>query len=203
MTLDLKRKIRNYLRLVFTILFSIFYIPHCLCYLFSRQRNIIDEDVAVEMHSEHLTIGKILGLLFAIHNNRYFRVLFYHRIGAIAASCIGWYRPGDRYFVISKTTSIGAGAYFAHPFSTEINAKSIGNNFRCRHLTTIGNKFDGNNDNRPVIGNNVTLGVNVTIIGDIKIGNNVIIGAGAVVVKDIPDNAIAVGNPAKVIKFIE
>ena len=39
------------------------------------------------------------------------------------------------------------------------------------------------------------------MIGDVKIGNNVIIGAGAVVVKDIPDNAIVVGVPAKVISM--
>ena len=63
--------------------------------------------------------------------------------------------------------------------------------------------MDGNNDTRPIIGDNVTLGVNVTIIGDVTIGNNVIIGAGSVVVKDIPDNSIAVGNPCHVIKTIE
>ncbi len=110
---------------------------------------------------------------------------------------IGWWRPGDRYFVISKTTKIGEGAYFAHPFATEINAKSIGKNFSCRHLTTIGNKRDGDNDNRPVIGDNVTLGVNVTIIG------NVTIGAGSVVVKDLPDNCVAAGNPAAVIRYFK
>ena len=49
----------------------------------------------------------------------------------------------------------------------------------------------------------MTLGANVIIIGNVKVGNNVTIGAGSVVVKDIPDNAIAVGNPAKVIKYKE
>ena len=156
----------------------------------------------VEMESEHFVIGDLWGLLFSLHNNRFFRVLFYHRIGPIAALIIGWYRPGDKYFVISKSSTIDGGAYFAHPFSTEINAKSIGKNFRCRHLTTIGNKKDDDNVQRPIIGDNVTLGVNVTIIGGITIGNNVTIGAGSVVVKDIPDNAVAVGNPAKVLKTI-
>jgi len=44
------------------------------------------------------------------------------------------------------------------------------------------------------------LGIGATIIQGIKIGKNVTIGAGSVVIKDIPDNVIAVGNPAKIIK---
>jgi len=44
------------------------------------------------------------------------------------------------------------------------------------------------------------IGVAATIIQGIKIGKNVTIGAGSVVIKDIPDNVVAVGNPAKIIK---
>ena len=44
------------------------------------------------------------------------------------------------------------------------------------------------------------IGVGATIIQGIKIGKNVTIGAGSVVIKDIPDNVIAVGNPAKIVK---
>jgi len=44
------------------------------------------------------------------------------------------------------------------------------------------------------------IGIGAIIIQGIKIGKNVIIGAGSVVIKDIPDNVIAVGNPAKIIK---
>lgn len=46
------------------------------------------------------------------------------------------------------------------------------------------------------IGDNVRIGSNATIM-PVKIGNNVVIGAGAVVTKDIPDNTIVKGNPAK------
>lgn len=53
------------------------------------------------------------------------------------------------------------------------------------------------------IGNDVWLGANVTVLPGVTIGNNVIIGAGAVVNKDIPNNSIAVGVPARVIKEIE
>lgn len=51
-----------------------------------------------------------------------------------------------------------------------------------------------------VIGNNVFIGNNVIILPGVTIGNDVIIGAGAVVSKDIPDNSLAVGVPARVIK---
>lgn len=51
-----------------------------------------------------------------------------------------------------------------------------------------------------IIGNNVWIGANSTILPEITIGNNVIIGANSLVNKDIPDNSIAVGNPCKPIK---
>lgn len=51
-----------------------------------------------------------------------------------------------------------------------------------------------------VIGNDVYIGNNVIILPGVCIGNNVVIGAGAVVTKSIPDNSVAVGVPAKVIK---
>ena len=63
--------------------------------------------------------------------------------------------------------------------------------------------MDGEGTNGPIIGDNVYLGANVCIIGDIKIGNNVIVGAGAVVVKDVPDNCIVAGNPARIIRRLQ
>ena len=50
------------------------------------------------------------------------------------------------------------------------------------------------------VGNDVYIGNNVMIMPGVNIGNRVIIGAGAVVTRDIPDNSVAVGIPAKVIK---
>ena len=46
-------------------------------------------------------------------------------------------------------------------------------------------------------------GVNVTILSGVTIGENAVVGAGAVVTKDVPDNAVVVGNPARVIKYLE
>lgn len=51
-----------------------------------------------------------------------------------------------------------------------------------------------------IIGNNVWIGANSTVLPEVSIGNNVVIGANSLVNKDIPSNSIAVGNPCKVIK---
>lgn len=53
------------------------------------------------------------------------------------------------------------------------------------------------------IGNNVHIGINTIIMPNVKIGNNAIIGAGAVVTKDIPDNCVAAGVPARPIRTLD
>lgn len=52
------------------------------------------------------------------------------------------------------------------------------------------------------IGNNVWIGGGVNILSGVTVGNNVVIGAGAVVAKDIPDNCVVAGVPAKIIKRV-
>lgn len=53
------------------------------------------------------------------------------------------------------------------------------------------------------IGDNVWTGGNAVVMMGVTIGRNAVIGAGSVVTKDIPDNAVAVGNPARVIRYID
>ncbi len=100
---------------------------------------------------------------------------------------------------IFRSTILLGGVVPYHSFSTIINAKKIGTNFIYRNNITIGNK-NNNNDLCPIIGNNVEVGANAVLLGDITIGNNVVIGAGAVVVKNIPNDVIVVGNPARILK---
>jgi maltose O-acetyltransferase len=52
------------------------------------------------------------------------------------------------------------------------------------------------------IGSNVWIGGNAVILPGVTIGDNVVIGAGSVVAKDIPANAVAVGNPCRVVRRI-
>ena len=57
---------------------------------------------------------------------------------------------------------------------------------------------------KPVhIKKNVWIGANVTILPGVTIGENAIVGACSVVTKDVPDNAVVVGNPARVIKYLD
>ena len=184
-----------------SILFCVLYLPHLLSYFSLRKgkRDLIKSDLEAMKSQIHISLPFFLLLLFFLHNNAYYRSLFYFRIGAERALLIQWYRPGDKYFIFSQTTKIGKGFYFTHPYSTIINADTIGVNFHCIHLTTIGK----NKNKRPIIGDNVQCGANVTVLGGITIGNNVIIGAGSVVVKDVPDNVVVAGNPARIIKQLD
>jgi virginiamycin A acetyltransferase len=61
------------------------------------------------------------------------------------------------------------------------------------------NKYEENKN--ITIGNDVFIGMNVTILDGVKIGNGVVVGACSFVNKDIPDYAIVGGNPAKILKY--
>lgn len=87
---------------------------------------------------------------------------------------------------IGNKVAIASGVkILTHDGSTWLIRDSEGN--RYQHYAPV------------TIGNNVFVGVNTIIMPGVTIGSNVIIGAGSVVTKNIPDNSVAVGNPARVI----
>lgn len=82
-----------------------------------------------------------------------------------------------------------------------VNAKRMGNNCILQPGVLLGNSHMSE-DEKPIIGNNVTFGPGSKVLGRITVGDNVFIGANAVVVKDVPNNMLVGGVPANHIKFL-
>ena len=66
--------------------------------------------------------------------------------------------------------------------------------------TVIIDKITRNNTDSVYIGDNVWIGANSIILKGVTIGSGAIVAAGSVVTKDIPENSLAAGNPARIIK---
>lgn len=145
--------------------------------------------------------------------NDNFKLLFWFRISSFLQQIFGgkfWsiipliilrhykYKMG---ILISAGTKVGGGLTFAHFSGVVINScVEIGKNCTIFQNVTIGN-VRGEKGGIPIIGDNVVISAGSIIIGNVHVGNNVMIGAGAVVVKDVPDNAVVVGNPARIVSY--
>jgi serine O-acetyltransferase len=107
---------------------------------------------------------------------------------------------------IGQHCEIGGGLYLPHTVGTVIGAWSIGKNAVIFQGVTLGAKsIDAgyNSKNRPMVGDNVTIGAGAKVLGGILIGNNVTVGANAVVTKSLGSNVVAGGVPAKVIRYLD
>ena len=101
---------------------------------------------------------------------------------------------------------LGRRVFFDHGMGIVIGETAIiGDDCVIFHGVTLGGLSSkranqtNNNKRHPTIKNNVMLGAGAKLLGDITIGENVKVGANAVVLADVPDNAVAVGIPAKII----
>lgn len=105
--------------------------------------------------------------------------------------------------VVPYSTKIGKGSKFAYgAIGVVLHSQTIiGEKVIIGQGVTIGRQLDP--DGIPKIGNNVYISAGARILGGITIGNNVIIGANSVVIKDVPDNSIVAGVPAKIIKTVD
>lgn len=85
--------------------------------------------------------------------------------------------------------SIPRGTFFGHPFGICINAGTvIGKNCDIRHGVTLGKINPRGPPEKITLGDNVFVGCNAIILGNVTIGDNAVIGAGAKVFKDVPEN---------------
>lgn len=132
-------------------------------------------------------------------------VLFWYRVAS--------YRKGWLYYFaeimrkrgvvkyglqISSRTKIGYGFLIQHSFGTIVNPDTIiGNNVTLMQFVNIGTSVK----EAAMIGDCVNIFPMTCIVNDVVLGKNVTIGSGSVVTKNIPENATAVGSPAKVIHY--
>ena len=106
---------------------------------------------------------------------------------------------------IHPRAKIGKNLFIDHGMGVVIGETSeIGDNVTIYHMVTLGGISPSINSNEqretkrhPTLKNNVVVGSGAQILGPIIIGKNVKIGSNAVVTKDVPDNSIMVGIPAK------
>lgn len=103
---------------------------------------------------------------------------------------------------IPPATEIGVGFYIGHCGNIHVNSAAIiGKNCNMSQGVTLGQANRGKNKGSPIIGDGVYIGPGAKIVGAVRVGNNVAIGANCVVTKDVPDHAVVVGVPGKVISW--
>lgn len=103
---------------------------------------------------------------------------------------------------IHPAAKIGKRLFIDHGMGVVIGETAeVGDNVLMFHGVTLGGTGNHTGKRHPTVKDNVVLSTGAKILGPITIGENSKIGANAVVLKDIPDNATAVGIPAKVVKL--
>jgi serine O-acetyltransferase len=112
------------------------------------------------------------------------------------------------YFLVSRyvrlafdihlelSADIGPGFYIGHFGALQVRSCRIGANCSVGRLTEIAPAAGGHG---PEIGERVWIGGHVQIVGAHQIGSDTTVSAGAVVLRDIPDKALCMGNPARIV----
>ena len=102
---------------------------------------------------------------------------------------------------ISTSAEIGQGLYLGHPYNITVGAGvKIGDNVNLHKGCTIGRENRGKRLGTPTIGDNVYVGINATIVGNVQIGDDVMIAPGSFVNFDVPEHSIVLGNPGNIYK---
>lgn len=177
-------------------------LPLCLpSYIYSKYRcdSKFEEDMLRWVSATKCKyVNKYMQFVYLMTECQTYRNVVYFRLNQDCKYSFRWSwllpKQPDIYILVNK--NIGGGFYISHGNGLIIFAENIGKKFHAYQGVTIGMK----NGKVPTIGNDVVCYANSIIVGNIRVGNNVIIGAGAVVTKDVPDNCVVVGNPARIIR---
>lgn len=103
---------------------------------------------------------------------------------------------------IGATAKIGRRLHIEHHGCIVVHgAAEIGDDCLIRHGVTIGNLGGEDALGAPKIGDGVQIGAGAKLMGRITIGSGAVIGANAVVIRDVPDRAVVVGIPGRIVKI--
>lgn len=180
-------------------------LPVYLCVLCSKQKNLIKMDVARWNEIDQVRFNLFESINWYMTYKKEFRNLIQHRLKNPSRSLVAMvhfviarilWKPLESLYIY--TENIGGGLYIQHGFATIITAKKIGENCRIYQQVTIGYK---NGTYPPVLEDNVSVTCGAKVLGDITMHKGSLAAAGAVVLKDVPENAIVAGVPAKIISY--
>lgn len=110
-----------------------------------------------------------------------------------------------RGIYVSCKAEIGEGLRLPHPTAIVVGEGVVVHpDVTLYQSVTLGGRVIGDwkEGNYPIIGSGTVLFAGVVVIGKVKIGRNCIVGANSVVLSDIPNNSVAVGAPARVVKSL-
>lgn len=180
-------------------------LPVYLCALCSKQRKLIEKDVARWNQIDQISFNMFESINWYMTYKKEFRNLIQHRLKNPSRTVIAMihfviarilWKPMESLYIY--TEDIGGGLYIQHGFATIITAQKIGENCRIYQQVTIGYK---NGALPPILEDNVAVTCGAKVLGDITMHKGSLAAAGAVVVKDVPENAIVAGVPAKIIGY--
>lgn len=110
-------------------------------------------------------------------------------------------RAARKYGLEILSNNIGPGLYLGHAHNINVSPLAkIGKNCNLNKGCTIGRENRGKRIGAPTLGDDVWVGSNCMVVGNIHIGNDVLIAPNAYVNFYVPDHSIVIGNPAKIIK---
>lgn len=103
---------------------------------------------------------------------------------------------------INASAQIGRGFAINHWGSIVVNGRAvIGNNVTICNGVTIGQTNRGERMGTPTILDGAYIGTGAKVIGRVTVGRNAAVGPNAVMTRDVPDNAVAVGIPARIVSY--
>ncbi|MDF1493526.1 serine O-acetyltransferase [Caproiciproducens sp. CPB-2] len=103
---------------------------------------------------------------------------------------------------IHPGAQIGKGLFIDHGMGVVIGETTvIGDNCTLYQGVTLGGTGKDHGKRHPTLGDNVMVGSGAKVLGPFRVGNNARVAAGAVVLDEVPDNATAVGVPARIVRL--